>query len=137
MTQLSRNFTGSGGPSRVRHVKGADACSSPWITAELRGIPSLPLEPAPPPRRSLVVSRASGRKLTAFEPLTEALVAHVARAEKLRRDGMAARHLTVFLQNSPFVASEAYYARSIGSGLPDPISDTAELISHAASPGRI
>ena len=72
-------------------------------------MPCLPLEPAWVLHKGLVVPRASGRKLTAFEPVTEALVAHVARAaEKLRRDGMAARHLTVFLQNSPFVASEAY-----------------------------
>ncbi len=58
---------------------------------ELRGIPCIPLELAPPPRKGLVVSRMFGRKLTAFEPVKEALVAHITRAgEKLRRDNLLA-----------------------------------------------
>jgi hypothetical protein len=39
---------------------------------ELRGIPSIPLELAPPPRKGLMVSRSFGRRLTEFEPLREA-----------------------------------------------------------------
>ena len=50
-----------------------------------------------------------GRKLTEFEPVKEALVAYVTRAgEKLRRDKLAARHMQVFLHNSPFATAEPY-----------------------------
>jgi hypothetical protein len=40
--------------------------------------------------------------------------------------------LDVGQHNSPFAAAEAFYAPSIGIGLPYPTSDTAELIGHAA-----
>ncbi len=101
---------------------------------ELRGSPCIPLELAPPPKKGLCVSRAFGRKLTAYEPIKEALVAYVSRAaEKLRRDRLAARHMLVFLHNSPFATAEAFYAPSIGIALPYPTSDTAELIGHATA----
>jgi DNA polymerase V len=93
---------------------------------ELRGTPCLPLELAPPPRKALVVSRMFGRKLTDFEPVKEALVAYVTRAgEKLRRDKMVARHMQVFLHNSPFATAEAYFSNATSFQLPHPTSDTA------------
>jgi DNA polymerase V len=101
---------------------------------ELRGTPCIPLELAPPPRKGLVVSRMFGRKLTDFEPVKEALVAYVTRAaEKLRRDRMVARHMQVFLQNSPFSATEAFFSNATGFQLPHLTSDTAELIGHATA----
>jgi DNA polymerase V len=102
--------------------------------AELRGTPCIPLELAPPPRKGLVVSRMFGKKLTEFEPVKEALIAYVSRAaEKLRRDRMLARHMQVFLHNSPFSATEAYVSNATGLTLPHPTSDTAELIGHATA----
>jgi DNA polymerase V len=99
---------------------------------ELRGVPCIPLELAPPPRKGLVVSRMFGRKLTELEPIQQALVAYVTRAgEKLRRDGLAARHMTVFLHNSPFANNEAFYSNGAGFQLAYPTSDTGELIRHA------
>jgi DNA polymerase V len=99
---------------------------------ELRGTPCIPLELAPPPRKALVVSRMFGQKLTALEPITEALIAYTTRAgEKLRRDGLATRHLAVFLHNSPFAATEPFYSPSQAITLPFATSDTAELIRHA------
>src|SRR5262249_55912025 len=54
---------------------------------ELRGIPCIPLDLAPSPRKGLMVSRSFGRRITTFAPLREALAAYVTRAgEKLRRD---------------------------------------------------
>jgi DNA polymerase V len=100
---------------------------------ELRGKPCIPLELAPPPRKGLVVSRMFGRKLTEFEPVKEALVAYVTRAaEKLRRDRLLARHMQIFIHNSPFAAHEPYYSNASGFQLPHPTSDTAELIRHAS-----
>jgi DNA polymerase V len=71
---------------------------------------------------------------SASRPVKEALVTYVTRAaEKPCRDKLAARHMLIFLHNSPFATAEAFYARSIGIGLPYPTSDTAELIDHATS----
>ncbi|APW64310.1 Y-family DNA polymerase [Paludisphaera borealis] len=102
--------------------------------AELRGTPCIPLELAPAPRKGLVVSRMFGKKLTEFEPVKQALVAYVTRAgEKLRRDGLAARHMTVFLHNSPYSTTENYFSNAASFQLAHPTSDTAELIRHAVS----
>jgi len=80
---------------------------------ELRGTSCLPLELAPPPRKGLVVSRSFGRKLSAFEPVRQALAAYTTRAaEKLRREKLTARRLTVFLHSSPFAADEPYYSNA-------------------------
>lgn len=99
---------------------------------ELRGTPCIPLELAPPPKKGLVVSRMFGRKLTDFEDVKQALVAYVTRAgEKLRRDGLTARHMTVFLHNSPFATSEGYFSNAASFQLAYPTSDTAELIGYA------
>ncbi len=101
---------------------------------ELRGTPCIPLELAPPPKKALVVSRMFGRKLTAFEPVKEALIAYATRAgEKLRRDRLLARHMQVFIHNSPFSTAEAYFSNATGFQLPHPTSDTAELIGHATA----
>lgn len=65
---------------------------------ELRGVSCLPLEEAPPPRRSLVRSRSFGRAVTERGELAEAVATHTARgAEKLRAEGLAAGALQVFL----------------------------------------
>ena len=99
---------------------------------ELRGIPCIPLELAPPPRKGLMVSRSFGRRITEFEPLREALAAYVTRAgEKLRRERRHARQMMIFLHNSPFDTKEAYFSRQASFQLPHPTSDTAELIHHA------
>jgi DNA polymerase V len=75
-----------------------------------------------------------GRKLTDFEPVKEALVAYVTRAaEKLRRDKMVARHMQVFLHNSPLAAAKPYFSNATGFQLPHPTSDTGELIGHAVA----
>ena len=79
-----------------------------------------------------MVSRSFGRRITAFEPLREALAAYVSRAgEKLRRERRHARQMMVFVHNSPFDPREAYHSRQASLQLPNPTSDTAELIHHA------
>lgn len=100
--------------------------------AELRGTACLPLELEPPPQKRLVVSRAFGRRLTELAPIREAMAAYVTRAgEKLRKAGLHARHMTVFLHNSPFYESEAYFSDARIFRLACPTSDTGELIRYA------
>ena len=65
---------------------------------ELRGIPCLPLDDAPPARKSITRSRSFGRTVTERRELEEAVATHTARAaEKLRAAGLAAGALQVFL----------------------------------------
>lgn len=65
---------------------------------ELRGIPCLPLETAPPSRQSITRSRSFGRTVTERHELEEAVATHTARAaEKLRAAGLVAGALQVFV----------------------------------------
>jgi DNA polymerase V len=70
---------------------------------ELRGIPCLPPEVFENPRKGLCCSRSFGRPVTNIEDLGEAVAMHCARGgEKLRRQRLAASHLTVFVSTSRF-----------------------------------
>ncbi len=102
--------------------------------AELRGTPCIPLELAPPTRKGLVVSRAVGQKLTAIEPIKEAVAAYLSRAaKKSRGDKLLAGHMPVFLHNSRFAAAEPCAGGAVGVRLPHAASDTAELIRRAVA----
>ena len=113
---------------QVMHVTGLRTAT------ELRGVPCIPLELQPPPRKGIVVSRMFGKRLTEFEPVKQALIAYVARAgEKLRRDRLTTRHMEVFLQNSPYDTHERFYGKATRFQLPHATSDTAELIRYAVN----
>ena len=74
-----------------------------------------------------------GRKLTDFEPVKEALVAYVTRAaEKLRRDRLLARHMQVFLHNSPFATDRAVFQQR--HRLPAPPPDQRHRRADRATP---
>ena len=101
---------------------------------ELRGTSCIPLELAPPPKQSVTVSRMFGHRLTSLEQVRQPLIAYTSRAgEKLRREGLAAGHLLVFLANSRFSTAERPFSPSLGQRLPRATSNTAELIQHACS----
>jgi DNA polymerase V len=101
------------------------------VVHELRGVPCLPLELCPPPRRSVTVSRSFGRTIENLEDLCEAVSFFTTRAaEKLRRGRLAAGVLIVFLATNRFGA-EAHYEGSAVVHLPVPTALTAELIGYA------
>lgn len=67
------------------------------IAAELRGQPCLPLNHAPPPRRTLTVSRSFARAVSDFDALWSAVASFIGQAgERLRRHGLAAAEVAVF-----------------------------------------
>lgn len=102
------------------------------IVHELRGRSCLPLELAPPPKQATAVSRTFGRPVTTREELAEAVAAYVTRAaEKLRRQGSAARVLTVFLMTNPFAPEEPQYGNAATVPLPVATASTAELLRYA------
>ena len=94
---------------------------------ELRQIPCITLEDAPPPARSLVCSRSFGTRIESLASLEEAVSAYVQRAgEKLRRKGLVAGAVQVFLETNRFQPGPQY-AGSRCRALPAPTADTLAL----------
>jgi DNA polymerase V len=100
---------------------------------ELRGISCLPLEVFEQPRKGLCCSRSFGRPVTTVEELGEALAMHAVRGgEKLRRQHLAASHLTVFISTSRFRENpDEIYSGGASWRLPYPTSFTPALVAAA------
>lgn len=82
------------------------------VVLELRGVPCLPLDPNPPPRRSITVSRSFGQTVTELKHLREAIAVFLTRAaEKLRNHRLAAHGVTVFAATNRF-HPENYYSNA-------------------------
>lgn len=121
-------------------------CSDPWVRKhltikglrlvwELRGVSCLPLEVFEKPRKGICCSRSFGRPVTILEELGEAVAIHVARGgEKLRRQRLAASHMTVFISTSRFRQNpQEIYSAAASLRLPYPISYTPALMAAAQS----
>jgi DNA polymerase V len=94
---------------------------------ELRQTPCIALEDAPPPARSLVCSRSFGTRIESLDSLEEAVSAYVQRAgEKLRRKGLVAAAVQVFLETNRFQPGPQY-AGSRCRALPAPTANTLDL----------
>lgn len=76
---------------------------------ELRGIPCIQWEDAPPPKKAIVSSRSFGIPVTEHAPLKEAAAHYSAiAASKLRRQQGAAGAVTVFVSTNPFKDEPQY-----------------------------
>jgi DNA polymerase V len=101
------------------------------VVWELRGIPCLPLENCPAPKKSLRVSRSFGRAITSYDEMREAVATYTVRAaEKLRRQRLTTSSLGVFITTNRF-KDEPQYDNAITMRLPVATNDTAELLAHA------
>jgi DNA polymerase V len=102
---------------------------------ELRGISCLPLETFEKPRKGTCCSRAFGKDVAQLADLREAVAMHATRAgEKLRRQHLAAQHLTVFISTSRFRANpEEIYSAATSFRLPLPTSFTPAIVEAAKS----
>ena len=100
---------------------------------ELRGISCLPLEAFEKPRKSLCCSRSFGRPVLTLEELGEAITMHAVRGgEKLRRQRLAASHLTVFISTSRFRQNpDEIYSAAVSWQLPYPTSYTPAIVAAA------
>lgn len=99
------------------------------IQRELLGEPCLPLELAPRPRQSMVHSRSFGRTVRRRDELAQVLASYTARlGEKLRRHGLVANHLGIFLV-APQRLSRPPHA--LEGELPCPTAHTPTLIQTA------
>ena len=99
---------------------------------ELNGIPCLPWEEVPQPKKQIMCSRSFGQPLTRLEDLEEA-VAHFAGrvCEKLRAGDQCAGEVLVFIRTNPFRAEVPQYSRSVTVRLTTPSQDSRVIIDRA------
>ena len=118
-----------GDPAAVRKSLGV---IGERLQRELNGISCLSLEEMPPSRKGVMASRSFGTPVEQLDDLEEALANHVARAsEKIRRFGLLATHIEIFLQTNRFRKEDPQYYPSIGMTLPTPTASTSELMTAA------
>ncbi|MBC8085363.1 MAG: DUF4113 domain-containing protein, partial [Hymenobacter sp.] len=99
---------------------------------ELRGFSCAGVVVEDEARKSLACTRSFGQGLTELEHVAGAVASHAARAgEKLRRQGLAARMLTVFVETSRFAATPPPYSFSAQLMMPTATDDTLVLASWA------
>ena len=107
------------------------------IATELQGTPTLQLEETPPSKKSIISSRSFGQKVTSLEDLREATASFMAiAARKLREQGSAALHLSVFICDKEQGTQSASTSLSIPTSFtPDLIQHAHRLLSHLYTPG--
>lgn len=105
------------------------------IAWELRGISCLPLELFEKPKKGLCCSRSFGQGIKSIEDLRQAVAMHAARAgEKLRRQNLAAMHLTVFISTSSFrLNPNEIYSASASRQMLIPTAYTPAILENAYS----
>lgn len=83
------------------------------LVLELRGVSCLPLEIVPPVKKSITCSRSFGQTTTNYEIVREAVSFFITRAaEKLRKNNLAAKAVTVFIGTNRFNPQPDYYSNS-------------------------
>jgi DNA polymerase V len=102
------------------------------LVQELRGVPCISLEEAPPDRKSITASRSFGRTVETRAELEEAVGTYASRAaEKLRGQGLAVNRIMVFAHTNPFKPEEPQYTAQRLITLPVATADTGKLIAAA------
>ena len=77
--------------------------------AELRGVSCLPLSLVPPTKKMLATTRSFGAAVTTWQAMNEAVATYAAKgAEKLRRHGLVAGGMQVFMHTNRFNGDPAY-----------------------------
>lgn len=99
---------------------------------ELRGIPCLEFNDIREAQKGIMVSRSFGRRLVNKTDIKEAMANYVERAaEKLRKKGLMARYMVVFMQTGKHAKKGLYYKQSDVIGLLNLSDYTPELIGYA------
>lgn len=108
------------------------------IVMELRGVSCLPLETCPPAKKSISCTRSFPVVVRELDELREAVAVYTTRAgERLRRAGLAARAMTVFVQTN-LHHSDHPYSNSTTVKMIYPTASTQELLRYALEAlGRI
>jgi DNA polymerase V len=97
---------------------------------ELRGISCIRLVEEDPAQKSIQVSRSFGKPVSDLESLREAVTAHaVSAAERLRRQGLAAGTLQVYIATSRF--RDDFFAPAAAVKMDAPTSSSLALVKAA------
>ena len=98
------------------------------MVLELRGVPCIGLEEAPPDRKMIIASKSFGRRVESRHEMEEAVTTHVARAaEKLRRQHLAAGRLAVFIHTDKHRPQDRQHLAEQAVALPVATADTGRL----------
>lgn len=107
------------------------------VADELRGIDCLSTEMVQQDQKGLAVTRSFGAPVTTWDQMSEAVVAYATRAaEKLRRAGLTASSMQVFMHTSRHRADDPQYGNAASVTLLEPSSDTFELVRAATGCAR-
>ncbi len=102
------------------------------LATELRGVPCQHLVMTPPANKTIVCSRSFGCPVITLQELAQAVSAYTERAAtKLRRQGLAAGVLQVFVSTNPFKPHERQYRAAQTVLLPVASADTSVLLRAA------
>lgn len=100
---------------------------------ELAGRSCLDLEEVQPPKQEICSSRMFGKRLTAIEPIKEAVATYVQRAaQKLRAQNSLCKKIRISIRTGMFNPEEARYANGAIVELPYPTNDV-RLMTKAAT----
>ena len=99
---------------------------------ELNGLPCVPWEDVPAPKKQIMCSRSFGQPLQILSDLEEAVAHFATRAtEKLRGGQQYAGELMVFIRTNPFKATAPQYSRSASVKLIQPSQDSRVIVQQA------
>ncbi|MEQ1724029.1 MAG: Y-family DNA polymerase [Pseudobdellovibrio sp.] len=101
------------------------------IVKELDGVSCLDLETDIEDRKQIVSSRSFGKQVTSLTELQESIANHVTTGcEKLRKQDLKCKNITVFIQTNPFKNTPQYH-NSASMDLLSATSVTPKIIKHA------
>ncbi len=94
---------------------------------ELNGEVWLVFDEVPSDAKQVMSSRSFGTRVTELEDLSEAISYHAGNAaQRLRKQGLYANAVHVFIQNSPFDQAP-FYGNSVSVALPSPTDCTMQI----------
>ncbi|SCX88956.1 Y-family DNA polymerase [Nitrosospira sp. Nsp13] len=117
--------------ANLRRIRDRFGITMQRTVQELNGEAWLELEEETPMAKQVMSSRSFGERVESLPQLREAISYHAANvAQRLRRQGLYARAVSIFIQNSPFDQAK-FYGRSETIALPAP-TDCSFQITNAA-----
>lgn len=104
------------------------------IVQELRGHSCIPLETIPAQQKGCAVTRSFSGRVTELPVMLEAVATHASRlGEKLRAQGLATNHVTVFYHTSEHDRGDAQRSVSTTVRLMEATNDTTILVKAASA----